>query len=174
MWACEYVHINEKCYQSCCYQTDLDTKRLIWLYYLSSSASQVSGNALCAIDFYFSLSSPFLPGRLSCHFSTSTSVFRALKRPAGQTDAGPDQSVKVNWDTSCTPAHADTSQIFTNTHPHPPPLHSGLPASSLIDLHLLYQMDSSLFLSSTSFLSVWLRIINVPDRVRRVRKQFFI
>lgn len=157
------------------YQTDWDTKRLIRLYYLCFSASQVPCTALCTIDFYFSLSSPFLPGRLSfAHLSTSTSIFRALKCPAGQTDAGPDQSGKVIWDASCTQAHTQTHQRYSLT-PTPPLLHSGLPASSLIDLHLLYQMDSSLLLSSsTSFLSVWLRKINVPDRARRVCKQFFI
>ena len=66
-----------------------------------------------------------------------------------------------------THTQTDTSQILT-THT-PPLLHSGLPASTLIDLHLLYQMDSSLLLSSsTSFLSVWLRIINAPDRAQDV------
>lgn len=74
--------------------------------------------------------------------------------------------------------HTDTQThhryLLTNAHTVPL-VHSGPPASSLIDLHLLYQMDSSpLPSSSSSSLSVWLRIINVPDRVRRVCKQFFI
>lgn len=50
-------------------QTDWDAQRLIWLYYLSFSASQVPCNALCAIDFYFSPSSLFIPGRLSLAIS---------------------------------------------------------------------------------------------------------
>lgn len=115
------------------YQTDWDTKRLIRLYYLSFSASQVPSNALslCYWFLFFSLLSlsswPSLPRRLS----TSTSILRALKCPAGQTDAGSDQSGKVIWDTSCTQAHTRTHhRLSPNTHTlHTPPLlHSGLPA----------------------------------------------
>lgn len=104
------------------YQTDLDTKRLIRLYYLSFSASRVPCNALCAIDFYFSLLS-FSSWRslsLSLHLSTSTILFRALKCPAGQTDAGPDQSGKVIWDASCTQAHTQTHHGYSPTHTHTP------------------------------------------------------
>ena len=107
------------------------------------------------------------------HFSTSTNICWVLKRPAGQTDAVLDQSGKSNLGrliqaSTDMRVRADTSRILTNTHT-PPLLHSGLPASTLIDLHLLYQMDFSLLLSSsTPFLSVWLRIINVPDHAQDV------
>lgn len=138
------------------YQTDLDTKRLIRLYYLSFSASRVPCNALCAIDFYFSLLS------FSSWRSLSPSLHLHHPLPSSEMSCRSDGC----WAGSIRESnlgrlmhastHTDTSQILTNPHTHTLPLlHSGLPASSLIDLHLLYQMDSSLFLSSsTSFLSV--------------------
>lgn len=103
------------------YQTDWDTKRLIRLYYLSFSASRVPCNAPCAIDFYFSLLSFSSWRSLSRHLSTSTILFRALKCPAGQTDAGPDQSGKVIWDASCTQAHTQTHHRYSPTHTHTHP-----------------------------------------------------
>lgn len=105
------------------YQTVWDTRRLIQLYHLSFWAGQVPCDALCTIDFYFSpLLSLSSYRSLSHHLSTSNSLFQALKRPAGQTDAGLDQSGKVIWDASCTQAHThthtETRQMLIVTHTH--------------------------------------------------------
>lgn len=136
--------------------TERGTKGLIQLYYLSFSGGQVARAALCATDFFllFFFSPPLLL------FSSRSSLLPslhlrqhlpALKCPAGQTDAGPDQSEKVIWDASRTRVRPRTHAHcrFSATHT-PPLLHSGLTASTLIDLHLLYQMDSSLLLSSST------------------------
>lgn len=71
-----------------------------------------SSSVQCSLRYWFlyfflhSLSSWLSP---SHPLTTSTSLFRAPKCPAGQTDAGPDQSGKVIWDASCT-------QVDTQTH----------------------------------------------------------
>lgn len=113
-------------------------------------------SALC----YFSLCSTFLPGS-SCHLSTSTSseMFRRSDRCWAGSIRESDLGRLMH-------ANTQTDTLPTKT---PPLLHSGLLASTLIDLHLLYQTDSSLLLSSsTSLPSVWLRILKAPDHAQDV------
>lgn len=152
------------------YVTNWGTKGLIQLYYLSFSASQVACKALCATDFILFYSLPFLSSQSSLLPSLHLQQhLPTLKRPAGQTDAGLDQSGKVIWDASCTQAHthiADSKQhtpLLCYTLAWLPPL-SSICIYFTKWILLFFYPPPLLFFP----LSVWLRILNAPDHAQDV------
>ncbi len=159
------------------YQTDWDTKRLIRLYYLSFLASQVPCNALCAIDFYFSLSSPFLPGSLSPSPSLHLHQHLLSSEMSCRSDGCWAGSIRESnlgrliHTSARTHTHTHARRHITDTHRHTPLLCctlACLPPLSSICIYFTKWILLFFYPPPPFFLSMWLRIINVSDCVQDV------
>lgn len=124
---------------------------------------------------------PFLLVISLCHLSTSTSICRALKCPAGQTDAGLDRSGKVIWDASCTQAHTHkrtrTHTLITDTpgqQTHTPPFFALWPAC--LHFHWSASTLPNGFFSSSILLHLFSLCViqnNKCSGPRRIHRQIF-